>query len=92
MKKMLKNIFNILLDDGGVIEINTASLRKGYAETTPGRELLELYKLCGGKFVTIGSDAHCVEDLAKDTDIARTLMKESGLQEVMFLDRKMIII
>ena len=91
-EKMLKNIFNILLDDGGVIEINTASLRKGYKETTPGRELLELYKLCGGQFVTIGSDAHCVEDLAKDTDKARILMKEMGLQEVMFIDRKIIIV
>ena len=89
---MLRNIFNILLDDGGVIEINTSALRKGNTETTPGRELLELYKDCGGKFVTIGSDAHFLEDLAKDTDKARGVMVDVGLQEVMFLDRQMIIV
>lgn len=91
-EKMLRNIFNILLDDGGVIEINTSALRKGNTETTPGRELLELYKDCGGKFVTIGSDAHFLEDLAKDTDKARGVMVDVGLQEVMFLDRQMIIV
>ena len=91
-EKMLRNIFNILLDDGGVIEINTSALRKGNTEPTPGKELLELYKECGGKFVTIGSDAHFLEDLARDTDIARKTMNAVGLQEVMFVDGKMLII
>ena len=37
---------------------NTSSLRKGHVQTMPGKELLEIYKANGGKYVTIGSDAH----------------------------------
>lgn len=46
-----------------VIEINTSSLRKGHEQTMPGRELLEIYKSSGGKYATIGSDAHAAEDV-----------------------------
>lgn len=56
--EMMNEIFKYLLDKNMVIEINTSSLRKGYSETMPGDELLEIYKANGGRYVTIGSDAH----------------------------------
>ena len=52
-----------------VIEINPSSLRKGYNETMPGKELLEIYKACGGRYVTIGSDAHEVKDLGAEEEL-----------------------
>ena len=48
----------------------------------PGRELLEIYKANGGKYVTIGSDAHVVEDVGADYVMAKSLLEEVGLQEV----------
>ena len=47
-----------LLEKDMVIEINTSSLRKGHSETMPGKELVEIYKECGGMYVTVGPDAH----------------------------------
>ena len=75
-----------------VIEINTSSLRKGLKETMPGLELLEIYKDCGGQYVTIGSDAHYVSDIGADNEIAQKLIRDFGLQEVVYEQRKRRIV
>ena len=67
-----------------IIEINTSSLRKGHEQTMPGKELLEIYKNNGGRYVTIGSDAHYME--------AKELLKEVGLQEVIYRQRRRQIV
>ena len=83
----MNEIFKILLDKNMIIEINTSSLRKGYNETMPGNELLEIYKANGGKYVAIGSDAHEVKDLGADNYIAKKLIKDFSLQEVVYENR-----
>lgn len=89
---MMKEIFYSLLESDLIIEINTSSLRKGHEQTMPGKELLELYKDCGGKYVTIGSDAHVVEDVGADYEVAKQLVKDAGLQEVLYRQRKIYIL
>jgi len=41
-------------------------------------------------YVTVGSDAHVAGDLAADNDIAQALIDDCGLQEVIFIGRKMV--
>lgn len=53
-----------------------------------GKELLEIYRANGGKYVTIGSDAHVVEDISADYATAKSLLEEVGLQEVIYRQRK----
>jgi len=84
----VREIFKHLLDKDMVIEINTSSLRKRHSETMPGDELLALYKDCGGRYVTIGSDAHEVPDVGADGDSARELLDKYGLCEVVYEQRK----
>ena len=57
----------------------------------PGKELLQIYKDCGGNYITIGSDAHEVKDLAADNKAAKELSKSLGLQEVIFINRKRVL-
>jgi len=84
----VREIFQYLLDKDMVIEINTSSLRKGHSETMPGDELLALYKDCGGRYITIGSDAHEVVDVGADSDAAKALLCKYGLQEVVYEERR----
>jgi len=84
----VREIFQYLLDKDMVIEINTSSLRKGHSETMPGDELLALYKDCSGRYVTIGSDAHEVQDVGADGNVARELLRKYKLQEVIYEQRK----
>ena len=90
-ENQVREIYKHLLDQDMVIEINTSSLRKGLDETMPGRELLEIYKDCGGGFVTIGSDAHLVEDVGADSAIAQKLIRDFGFQEVVYAQRQRIL-
>jgi histidinol-phosphatase (PHP family) len=87
-ESIINEIFRNLLEKDLVIEINTSSLRKGHEQTMPGKELLEIYKANGGKYVTIGSDAHIVEDIGADYVIAKSMLDEIGLQEVVYRQRK----
>ena len=88
----IKDIFKQLLEKDMVIEINTSSLRKGHSETMPGKELVEIYKECGGMYVTVGSDAHEIEDIGADSDVAKRLIEEYKLQEVIYEHRKRIVL
>ncbi|MCI8308130.1 MAG: hypothetical protein HFH14_08800 [Lachnospiraceae bacterium] len=91
-ESIMNEIFRNLVEKDSVIEINTSSLRKGHEQTMPGKELLEIYKANGGKYVTIGSDAHVVEDIGADYAIAKSLVEEIGLKEVIYRQRKRQIV
>ena len=88
----MNEIFHNLLDRDIVLEINSSSIRKGHNQTMPGKELLQIYKDCGGKYITIGSDAHEVKDLAADREVAKELSMSVGLQEVIIVNRKQVLV
>lgn len=87
---IVSEIFKHLIENDSVIEINTSSLRKGCEETMPGNELLNIYKSVGGKYITIGSDAHVIGDLNAGYEMATSLIKKMGLKEVKYVNRKRI--
>lgn len=91
-EKLMREIFQIMLHNNIILEINTSSLRKGLSTMMPDNELLEIYKDCGGKYITIGSDSHEVKDLATNYDVAQKLADKYGLKNVIFKERKMIIV
>ncbi|MGN1443161.1 MAG: histidinol-phosphatase HisJ family protein [Acutalibacteraceae bacterium] len=45
------------------VEINTSGLRQDVGRTMPDENILIRYKQLGGKYITVGSDAHCPEDI-----------------------------
>ena len=71
------------------LEINTAGLRYGLPYPHPNPVILKRFKEKGGKIITIGSDAHKVDDLAKDFDIACDFAEAVGFEEAaIFHNRK----
>ena len=90
-EKMIIKIFNIMIEQKIVLEINTSSLRKGLPTLMPDEGLLKLYKQCGGKYVTIGSDSHFENDLGAGIDYAQKIMHRIGLEQVVFRKRIMVI-
>ena len=89
---VMNEIVSTLVEKDMILEINTSSLRKGHAQTMPGKELLEIYQANGGKYVTIGSDAHVVADIGADYMVTKRLIEDIGLQEVVYRKRKRIIL
>ena len=51
--------------------------------------IYKAYKQVGGKYVTIGSDAHNAEDIGANFIIANNICEICGLKPVYFRNRKM---
>ena len=81
-RDILDEILLVIINKDKGIEINTSGIRYGLNSVHPNIEILKRYKELGGKIITIGSDAHRVEDLASHFDIAIDLLEQSGFEEI----------
>lgn len=88
--KIIYKVFGDILDtilleiingDKG-IELNTSGFRYGLGSPHPNIEILKRYKELGGRIITLGSDAHKVEDLASNFDVAKNILLDVGFDEV----------
>ncbi|GAB6169426.1 histidinol phosphate phosphatase [Clostridium carnis] len=85
-KDILSEIFKTLLSKNKVIELNTARLNN----KTSRDSLLEIYKLykdLGGKYVTLGSDAHTLNSIGRNFNVAQDMISILNLKGVYFKDR-----
>ena len=64
------------------LEMNTSGLRQPCGEPFPGPDILKLYRELGGELVTIGSDAHRVEQLGFGLQEGMSLIREVGFDAV----------
>ena len=81
-KDQIDRVLKIIIERGKVLELNTRRLntRRGLKELVP---IYTQYKNLGGKYVTIGSDAHKVEAVGNYFDIAIAFAKELDLKVVL---------
>ena len=80
-------IFKTLIDNGKGIEINTSSLFTDYKTTMPDKLMLALYKDLGGEVLSLGSDAHCAENIGQGIDAGAELAKECGFRYCTYFKR-----
>lgn len=80
--------FRTLVENGKGIELNTSGLRQKYGKTFPDLPLLRLYREMGGEILTLGSDAHCAEDLGKGIAAGMTLAQEAGFGYVCYFEKR----
>jgi histidinol-phosphatase (PHP family) len=78
----------LMAQKGVGLEINTAGLRKGPGETYPSRAILSQAQAEGIKTITLGSDAHRVEDLGKGLLEAEQLAESLGFNSTSFRRRR----
>ena len=74
-------IFKTLIKNEKALEINTSGLRKEMNRTLPDVNEIYRYRQLGGKYITIGSDAHNTEDLGKGIEAAAQTAKECGFKQ-----------
>ncbi len=79
----LTHLYHTLIDRDIALEINVSTLWKGLGISMPTMELLKLYVDCGGKLITIGSDAHAPENLGKAIRKGYALLSTVGIDRVM---------
>lgn len=62
-KDILKEIYTYLIKNNITLEINSSAIRRKGLDSFPSNEKLNLYKDMGGEKVTIGSDAHRLNEV-----------------------------
>ena len=83
-------LFDVLVRRNIVLELNTSRL----ADEVARANLLAIYhayRECGGRYVTLGSDAHEPQEIADNFAIAAEFLRETGLIPVHFCKRQMLI-
>jgi histidinol-phosphatase (PHP family) len=87
--ELFDKLLSKLIDKKICLEVNTKRLNQSIAYETV-ESIYKRYVQLGGKYVTIGSDAHDEKEIGRYFDIATNLIKEHGLEIVYFKERKMI--
>lgn len=84
----LESIFTIVAARGKGIEVNTSGLRCRLGKLLPDAPLLRLYRQCGGRCVTVGSDAHRPQDVGAGICEAAERLKECGFAEITTFEKR----
>lgn len=87
-KEILDEILRHIINKGKGIEINTSGFRYGLNAPHPNQEILTRYQQLGGRIITIGSDAHKVQDMYSDFDKAIELLKQIGYKNYTIFENR----
>ncbi len=81
--------FHELVQKGKGIEINTSGLRNPkIKETFPSLKYVKMFRELGGEIISIGSDAHAVEDLGTGTFEGVKLAEEAGFRYITYFKER----
>jgi len=87
-KEEISNLFTKIISKDIILELNTKIL-KTEKTITEYIKFLNLYKELGGRYVTTGSDAHYLDNVAFNFNLAYKIIDDLGIKAVYFENRKM---
>lgn len=90
---ILDDILNTIINKGKGIELNTSGLRYGMGASHPQFDIIKRYRELGGEIITVGSDAHFLEDIYKDCEYGYAMLQKAGFSQLtLFRQRKPLFI
>ncbi len=88
-KPVIREILGTLAANGKALEINTSGRRNPDGFLMPTVEYVRLFKELGGRYITLGSDAHVPEHIAVGMADGIAAAKEAGFDSAtVFISRK----
>lgn len=85
---IIEDSFKKLIEKGKGIEINTSGLRQNYGKTFPDLRYVKLFRELGGEIISIGSDAHTVEDLGSGIKKGVQLAFDAGFTHLCYFKQR----
>ncbi|AEH51567.1 PHP domain-containing protein [Pseudothermotoga thermarum] len=79
---LIKEILKYLIEEGKFLEVNTRSISM-FGEPNPSVEILKLYRELGGEMITLGSDAHYIENIGLGIQQGLEMIKSVGFRYMM---------
>lgn len=83
-REPIDEVLRLAVQTGKGIEINTSGLFNDLNDTLPPAWVLKRFKELGGEIVTIGSDAHCAENLGRGIEHGMQMLADAGYEHFAF--------
>ena len=91
ISKETDELLKAIIQNNKSLEINSSGLRQMMARPMPDETIIKRYKELGGNNITIGSDAHCAQDVGKGIYECMTLVKNYGFDKInLYTGREML--
>ncbi len=81
-KSEVDEILRLIAKKDIALEINTAGLRQPLKKLQPETDVVRRFRELGGKFISVGSDAHYASDLAKGIPEAYKSAVDAGFNSI----------
>lgn len=82
-EKVKRNV-QVVIDYGGLFEMNAASFRKGWDQAYPGRDVLQILLHMGGR-VCLSDDSHGPQAVGLNYTRLRAYLREVGVKDIWYL-------
>ncbi len=86
----IREVLGAAAQRGMGLEVNTSGLRQSPGETYPGLTVLRWFREMGGEIITIGSDAHHVDDLGNGIAQAQAMAQEAGFRAMATFEERRV--
>ncbi|MBE6904455.1 MAG: histidinol-phosphatase HisJ family protein [Ruminococcaceae bacterium] len=86
--EQIDKILKAVIEKNKVIEVNTSNLYKGIMRTLPEYSIVERYAALGGKTVSLGSDAHCAQNIGNGFENVLTALKKCKIDNICFFEKR----
>lgn len=86
--EMIAESFKVLIEKGKGIEINTSGLRQKYGDVFPSLKYVKMFRELGGEILSVGSDAHCADDLGKGIREGIEIALEAGFDKLCYFKER----
>ncbi len=87
-EEIIRASFKLLAQRGMGIEINTSGLRQAYGKPFPDYDYVKMFKDEGGECLTIGSDAHNINDIGKNIGDGIEIAKRAGFEYICYFKER----
>ena len=86
LERILKKVIKAQM----LLEVNTSGYYQGLGEPLPDSHILGIYRDCGGRLISLASDAHIPRNIGASYANAARYLKKCGFSEVHFIKNKEI--
>jgi histidinol-phosphatase (PHP family) len=77
---LIDEIFKTIINNNKALELNVSGLYMDMKDTLPNKSLIKRFHDMGGKYVTVGTDAHYYDKVCIGIDKGLDILKECGYE------------
>lgn len=78
-----EKLFKKMISRDIALELNVSTLWKGLGFTLPDRDFLSIYRDCGGRLITLGTDSHGAAHIGECVEDGFSLLRSVGLNDIL---------